>query len=404
MLRELLQQGRDSGMADDNPFKPSFGVSPPVLAGRGHILDELDDAFSAGPGHPDYTSLLVGVRGAGKTATLNAVQQRAVDRGWKVISENAHGDMCTRLIEAARRILSESERSAESDRPTPRPRPRVAGVRALGIGVEFERSDQAARKTARETEGHEPVSPRLRPVLTRLASRVASDGRGVLITLDELQSALPGQLREFAATLQHVTRREEMPVAFTAAGLPSIDDVLLQDSAVTFLQRCSRYEVGDLTEAAAATAFAEPIKEHGGRITGTALRRAVHASAGYPFMVQLIGFHAWKAAAGDPVGIDQPEITTGIAEAERRLPRLVLAPMWRAMSLMDRRFASAMAIDEGDSATSDIAARLDRSTGYTSTYRSRLIRAGLIRSTGHGRVGFVHRITRTWLRSGEAPW
>ena len=32
-------------MAGGNPFKPSFGVSPPVLAGRGHILDDLEDAI-----------------------------------------------------------------------------------------------------------------------------------------------------------------------------------------------------------------------------------------------------------------------------------------------------------------------------------------------------------------------
>lgn len=377
-------------MAGDNPFKPSFfgffGVSPPMLAGREHILDGLDDAFSAGPGHPDYTALPVGVRGVGKTATLNAVQLRASSRGWAVISENAHGDLCARLIETARQhLISESER---------RPLPRVSGIRALGVGVDLERSAPAA-------ELHESLPVRLRPVLSHLASRLAAGGRGALITLDELLSARPSQLREFAATLQHVTRREEMPVAFVAAGLPGIDDGLLQDSAITFLQRCSRYEVGNLTDAAAAEAFSEPICCHGGRIAGDALRKAVRASAGYPFMVQLIGFHAWKTAASDPVELAVPEVGSGIAEAERRLPQLVLAPMWRAMSRMDRRFALAMATDDGESATADIAARLGRSTSYTSTYRSRLARVGFIRSTGHGFVDFTHRMTRDWLRSTQ---
>ena len=373
-------------MAGGNPFKPSFGVSPPVLAGRGHILDDLEDAFSAGPGHPDYTALLVGVRGSGKTATLNAVQQRMDRRGWEVISENAHGDLCARLTDSIQRLLSEASAA--------RQRPRVSGVKALGVGVEFERSARAAEQSG-------TAHLRLRPVLSLLASRLAREGRGVLITLDELQSAQASQLREFAATLQHVTRREEKPAAFVAAGLASIDDSVLQDSAITFLQRCSRYEVGDLTETAAAEAFAEPVEQHGGQITPDALREAVHASAGYPFMVQLIGFHAWKAAASDPVAVGLPEVASGIAEAERRLPYLVIAPMWRALSRMDREFASAMAADDGESATADIAARLGRSTSYTSTYRSRLIRAGFIRGTRRGYVDFTHRTTRAWIRSNQ---
>ncbi len=42
-----------------------------------------------------------------------------------------------------------------------------------------------------------------------------------------------------------------------------------------------------------------------------------------------------------------------------------------------------------------------RTSSYISTYRSRLIRAGFIRSTGHGRVGFAHQATRAWLRSSD---
>jgi len=54
-------------LARDNPFSPTFGASPPVLAGRDDILDDVDDALATGPTHPDYTTLFTGVRGAGKT-------------------------------------------------------------------------------------------------------------------------------------------------------------------------------------------------------------------------------------------------------------------------------------------------------------------------------------------------
>ena len=371
-------------MAVHNPFRPSFGVSPPVLAGRTEVLDALGEALDVGARHPDFTSLLVGVRGAGKTATLNAVQQQALRRGWLVIAETAHGDLCDRLVAAALPPLRDGDGRGA--------RPRLAGISALGVGVELARAG--------------PVDPgatvsRLRPVLTELGARLASAHRGLLITLDELQGGEPSELRDFATTLQHVTRREELPIAFVAAGLPSIDDTVLQDSAITFLQRCSRHEIADLSEAATTKAFAEPIAAHGGRISDDALRRAVGASNGYPFMVQLIGFHSWRAASADLPHLKMADVSSGVAEAERRLPHLVLAPMWRSMSGVDRQFALAMAQDEGETSTADISRRLGRSTSYVSTYRSRLIRAGFIRSTGHGRVDFAHQATRAWLRSPD---
>lgn len=46
-----------------NPFSPSFGTSPPVLAGRDDILDMFVEAVETGPAHPacqlaDYAFLL----------------------------------------------------------------------------------------------------------------------------------------------------------------------------------------------------------------------------------------------------------------------------------------------------------------------------------------------------------
>ena len=49
----------------------------------------------------------------------------------------------------------------------------------------------------------------------------------LVITIDELQSGNIDELREFGAVLQHVTRREQYPIAFAGASLPSIDDTLL---------------------------------------------------------------------------------------------------------------------------------------------------------------------------------
>ena len=64
-------------MASDrihNPFSPSFGTTPPLLAGRDEVIERFDEAIDTGPTHPDYTLLITGDRGTGKTALLNVLE------------------------------------------------------------------------------------------------------------------------------------------------------------------------------------------------------------------------------------------------------------------------------------------------------------------------------------------
>lgn len=371
-------------MATHNPFSPTFGASPPVLAGRDDILDDIDDAFDTGPTHPDYTVLFIGVRGSGKTVMLNAAEDLARTRGWLTLSENASpSGLLERLANAANTKLN--------DLDTPKSDRRVTGVTAAGFAMTVEHVDQPA------------VAPELRSVLSEFGSRLAEQDTGLLITVDELQSGDINELRDFGAVLQHVTRREQHPIAFAGASLPSIDDTLLSDDDIaTFLQRCSRYDIDRIGPADAAAAIAQPITDRGGVIDGDDLERAVAATSGYAFMIQLVGFYTWKAAANPSGGITTAETSAGIAEAERRIGRLVFAPTWKGLSDVDRRFLLAMARDDTGSRLSTIAERLGVDTNYAGVYRHRLIQAGMIHPSGHGRVDFAHHATRNWIRNEAA--
>ena len=98
-------------MAGRNPFSPTFGAPPPVIAGRGDMLDAFGDAFETGPTHPDFTAFLVGVRGAGKTVMLDAVQGLASSRGWMTISDDASPKgLLGRLTRASARLMRNMER------------------------------------------------------------------------------------------------------------------------------------------------------------------------------------------------------------------------------------------------------------------------------------------------------
>ena len=123
--------GQENRLATRNPFSPSFGTSPPVLAGRDVILDSVGDALAAGPTHPDFTALFIGVRGAGKTVMLNAVEDLARSRGWLALPDSAStAGLPDRLTRAASALLEEIGPAG--------PRRRLSSVTAAGIGVGFE--------------------------------------------------------------------------------------------------------------------------------------------------------------------------------------------------------------------------------------------------------------------------
>ena len=369
-------------MAVRNPFSPSFGTSPPVLAGRDRILDGVGDALATGPTHPDYTALFLGVRGAGKTVMLNAVEDLARERGWLALSDSASvAGLTDRLARGASDLLEEIGPA--------KPTRRLSSVTAAGVGVGF------------ETVPTPKAEEDLRRALSALGDALAERGTGLLITVDEMQSGDVDEIREFGSVLQHVSRREERPVAFIGAALPQIEETLLSDDAITFLQRCSRYDIDRLNPQATRRAIAEPISEHGRSIDSAALDRAVAATSGYAFMIQLVGFHSWQAAVASS-RITPDHVITGIAEAQKRIGRMVLAPTWKTLSDVDRRFLLAMAKDDGESSLADIADRLGVTPNYAGVYRHRLIRAGMIRSAGRGRITLAHHAARDWLREQTA--
>lgn len=361
-----------------NPFAPTFGRTPPVIAGRDDILNTISEALATGTNHPDYTSIFFGVRGAGKTVLLNAVEDIAREQGWLTISEDAsRAGLVSRIERAALLHLRTLAGS---------PKRRVRGVQAAGLGLELEDAPSLG-----ESEG-------LREVLTRLGDLLAERGTGLMITIDELLSADRAEIREFGTVMQHVCRREELPVAFAGAALPPFEEYIETEDQSAFLHRCSRHNVEQLSGVATRLAIAAPIAQRGRTIDDDALDSACLATSGYAFMVQLVGFYSWAAAPAVSERITLRHVESGIAEASQRVSRLVLAPVWRDISPVDRRFLRAMAVDDADSGLADVAKRLDVDINYAGVYRQRLVRAGMIVATTRGRVDLAHSAARQWIR------
>jgi hypothetical protein len=220
--------------------------------------------------------------------------------------------------------------------------------------------------------------------------------------LDEVHAADTDDLRELTTVIQHCFR-EDHSVAFAAAGLPAAVGVrLLDDDVLTFLRRAERFELGAVGRIDVREAILIPVRAAGRDIAADALEAAVTASSGYPFLIQLVGYHIWRVEPDAPT-ITADHVATAIPAVEERLGRLVVEPAVSSLSDRDHDFLDAMAVDDGPSRVRDIAARMGVSGNYVNRYRRRLLDAELITEAGRGRIDLQLPGAREWLRERSAP-
>jgi hypothetical protein len=217
-----------------------------------------------------------------------------------------------------------------------------------------------------------------------------------VITVDELHRKPIDELVQLCAVVQHAFR-EELELAFVGAGLPAAVSELLGEDVLTFLRRAERHNLGKVDPSDVARALEDPITDHGRSIEPEALKTAVEATAGYPFLIQLVGHRVWRQhPRGHKITVD--DAIAGSAEARRRLGALVHGVALDACSDIDRTFLVAMARDDGSSRISDIAERMSVAPEYANVYRARLIDAELIEPAGRGRLDFALPYLREYLR------
>jgi hypothetical protein len=363
-----------------NPFKPTAGATPPLLVGRQGAIEEFVESVEDGPGAPGRLTIFTGARGVGKTVMLTEVADAAAGMGWVTIAETATPGLIGRLTNAAALHLAELGPAALPGRS-------VTGVSLPVIG------------------GGLSLSPAPAPVLdwrataSALLDALEPHGTGLLVTVDEVHRHARADLAELATTFQHLVR-EDRDIALVLAGLPSAVSDLLSDDVLTFLRRATRQVLADVPLEDVRAALAATITTEGRTITDDALSAATRATSGYPFMIQLVGYHVWRNA-GEHV-IDTGAADAGISAARQRLGSTVHESALADLSAVDRTYLMAMSKDSGPASTAAVAARMGKDAHYANAYRSRLIDAGVIEAAGRGYVDFAIPYLREYLRSHAA--
>ena len=336
--------------AKENPFKPTAGGEPPLLIGRGKVIRDFEKGLDNGVGAPGRIMLVTGARGTGKTVMLTVFGDRAKARRWDVIEETASAGLCERLVDALR-----TGRGA-LDHLTIRPSLTFAGA---GIGL-----------------GEAELSPKRMP--------------------ETLRSAIAGRLDALEK------RHAGLLITIVFAGVPQMISDLFNDEVITFLRRAKTNILTDIPLDEVRDAFATTFRASGMSITDAQLSTAANVTAGYPYMIQLVGYHIWDAAdMRDSDTIIDADVTAGIEEARIDLDNAVCIPELHGLSKNDRKYLEAMAASDGPSPTVNVAQRMGKTPNYAATYRKRLLDAFVIRETERGEVDFAVPFLREYLRRNQ---
>ncbi len=329
-----------------NPFDISFGKKPHESITRFVQSKEITDVFSSDI-ITQQIYMITGVRGSGKTVLMNTIAAYfELHEDWIVIRLNPDRDLLTSLGAklCSHHVCTEIFRKAKIN------------LSLFGFGMEI--------------EGSTPI-PDIESAIENMLKALKRQHKRLLITIDEVTNNAP--IRTFAGSFQ-IFIGQELPVFLLMTGLYENIEALQNEKNLTFLYRAPKIRMTPLSINAIATRYAD--------IFSLPYEQALvlaHATKGYPFAFQALGFSMWNHK-------DNPAVY--MAEYRQLLEEYVYEKIWSELSAKDKRIADGIAhCPEGR--ISQINTYLGLKPNEINQYRKRLIRKGIADGDEHGYLRFT---------------
>ncbi len=330
-----------------NPFTVAFGIKPKQFISRYQQMDEIIDTFnSENPSSPVY--MLSGIRGSGKTVMMASVAEEfRKDSSWLVIGLNVNRDMLTSL---AARLYDE-----------PLLKPMIMEMKIdlsiLGIGVSVEKSNKISDVDS---------------AIIQLLKIVKKLNKKVLVTIDDVGNS--EQMRAFCSAFT-IFITEGYPISLLMTGIYENILELQNEKTLTFLYRTPRIEMTSLNIGAIADSYRSVFE-----ISDEKALEMARKTKGYSYAFQVLGYMRWIYSEEDERTIEK--------RTADYLGEYSYLKIWYEMSEKDKEILLIMAENNFDT-VKDIREAMNLQPNQFSVYRSRLIRKGVLLSTGYGKIEFA---------------
>ncbi|MDE0347987.1 MAG: ATP-binding protein [Boseongicola sp.] len=384
-----------------NPFTPGAGTTPPELAGRQDVLDSARVSLRrAVAGKNARHMMLLGLRGTGKTALLNAIERVALEERHLVTRlEAPEGKPLAEMlatgirkvlrslstVEAAKDLAAQGLGVLKSLAST------VKKLSAFGASIEVDAVPGEADSGDLEND--------LPDAFAAVGRAAAAAGKGWTLLIDEVQYLERADLSALIVAL-HRMNQVQAPVVFVGAGLPQV--ARLAGDAKSYAERLFAYpEIGALDPDAARLAIRKPIEDEGASIGAAALDAIAKGTQGYPFYLQAWGSEVWDQAEGPSV--DMSDALNAQRRALEALDDGFFKVRTDRLTPTEMAFVRAMAdLGDGPYPIAEVAAALGKSLGSLGPTRANIIAKGMIYSFGHGVLDFTVPLFADHLRRQRA--
>lgn len=372
-----------------NPYSPGAGSPPPELVGRNTLREEVGISIARiRAGRSAKNTLMVGLRGVGKTVLLERLRIEAEDSGILTVRAETpeNRSLPALLAPQLRSALLKLSRTESAKDVAFRGLSALAGfVR----GLKLKYNDIELTYDTEPTPG-EADSGNLEVDLSALMERVGEAAKAantaVVSFLDEVQYLEEDQFAALIAALHRCAQRQ-LPVGLVGAGLPQLR--ALAGHAKSYAERMFDFPpVGPLSEADAREAIAKPAAVEGITYTDEALTEILRQTQGYPYFLQEWGKHSWNVAAASPITRNDVDMASesAIAALDHSFFRVRLDRLTPG----ERKYLRAMAeLGPGPHRSGDIATILGKKVSAIGPLRERIIAKGMIWSPAHGDTAFT---------------
>ncbi len=339
--------------------------------------------------------LLTGLRGVGKTALLQEIGREAVQMGYHVAAFEVRDgySFASALVPELRNILYELDSAAGVSEKVRRGlmalRNFISSIK-LNVG-EFSMDIEPQRGIADTGDILHDM-----PDLFLAAAQAAQEkGTGILLLVDEMQML---EKAEFNALIMamHQLQQEQVPLVLIGAGLPTLPR--LAGEAKSYAERLFDYPIVDrLSFEDSCAALQNPARLEGAEFSEEALKAVYDYSHGYPYFLQVWGYHVWNQATGPCITAQDVEASASRIQA--RLDEGFFRVRFDRLTDAEKRYCRAMAeLQEHECSTTRIAAVLQRKATSLASTRDRLVRKGMIYSSRQGVVSFTVPLFGDFLR------
>ena len=359
-----------------NPFTPSYGSIPLLLPGRREIIAQIMFGLENGPGDPNRSTVLTGPRGTGKTVLLHQIAEDALELGWitvyVVANENFLSEILRKLRKAANEFIADDRNSA-----------RIKGIKVGSLGIDMELKSN--KKTWEES-------------IDEIIDALTSLDIGVVFEIDEVRG-VNERFRRFASIHQDFISTGRK-TSLVLAGLPHNIDSVFKDKSISFIRRSRKQVLGSISLSEARVTLKRTVELSGKRIDEDALDLMTAETAGYPYLIQLIGYEVWQVVTKKK-RISAADALTGIENAQRHIESSLVELVLDDLSEQDKNFLLALSESDDPMAMSGIADLMGVDSKYAGVYRRRMIKEGIIESTERGYIDFVLPHFRKYLRDSN---